>query len=123
MKPIINPWLIYFVNMLNPIRIFLIIGLIVLLCISIGLFEIWLEMECNEDDERSFYQICKKVLFGFIAMIVLFIAVPNKETAYTMVALKYVTPNNIETVGDTTKDVVDYITDQIDKIVNKKMIK
>lgn len=71
----------------------------------------------------AFIKFAKKVLFGFIAMIVLFIAVPNKETAYTMVALKYVTPNNIETVGDTTKDVVDYITDQIDKIVNKKMIK
>lgn len=38
---------------------------------------------------------------------------------YTMIVLDNVTTDNIQAIGKTGKDVVDYITDQIDKIVNK----
>lgn len=36
-----------------------------------------------------------------------------------MLTLDNVTTDNIQAIGKTGKDVVDYITDQIDKIVNK----
>lgn len=36
-----------------------------------------------------------------------------------MIVLDNVTTDNIQAIGKTGKDVVDYITDQIDKIVNK----
>lgn len=39
---------------------------------------------------------------------------------YTMLVLDNVTTDNIQTIGKTGKDVVDYITDQIDKVVNDK---
>lgn len=39
---------------------------------------------------------------------------------YTMIVLDNVTTDNIQAIGKTGKDVVDYITDQIDKIVNDK---
>lgn len=42
------------------------------------------------------------------------------ETIYTMAAVKEITPDNIQAIGKTGKDVVDYITDQIDKVVNNK---
>lgn len=45
---------------------------------------------------------------------------PNTETIYTMAVVNEITPDNIQTIGKTGKDVVDYITDQIDKIVNDK---
>ena len=35
-----------------------------------------------------------------------------------MLVLDNVTTDNIQTIGKTGKDVVDYITDQIDKVVN-----
>ena len=35
-----------------------------------------------------------------------------------MAVVNEITPDNIQTIGKTGKDVVDYITDQIDKIVN-----
>lgn len=38
---------------------------------------------------------------------------------YTMLVLENVTTDNIQAIGKTGKDVVDYITDQIDKVVNK----
>ena len=36
-----------------------------------------------------------------------------------MMVANEITSDNIQAVGKTGKDVVDYITDQIDKIVNK----
>lgn len=37
-----------------------------------------------------------------------------------MMVANEITSDNIQAVGKTGKDVVDYITDQIDKIVNDK---
>ena len=37
-----------------------------------------------------------------------------------MVVANEITPDNIQTIGKNGKDVVDYITNQIDKIVNDK---
>lgn len=53
-------------------------------------------------------------------MLYFFIAIPSKDTMYTMLVLDNVTTDNIQTIGKTGKDVVDYITDQIDKVVNDK---
>ena len=39
---------------------------------------------------------------------------------YTMLVLENVTTDNIQAIGKTGKDVVDYITDQIDKVVDDK---
>lgn len=39
---------------------------------------------------------------------------------YTMLVLDNVTTDNIQAIGKTGTDVVDYITDQIDKVVNDK---
>ena len=36
-----------------------------------------------------------------------------------MLTLNNVTTENMQTIGKTGKDVVDYITDRIDKIVNE----
>lgn len=52
-------------------------------------------------------------------MTIITIMTPNTETIYTMAVVKEITPDNIQAIGKTGKDVVDYITDQIDKIVNE----
>ena len=39
---------------------------------------------------------------------------------YTMIVLDNVTTDNIQAIGKTGKDIIDYITDQINKIVNDK---
>lgn len=59
----------------------------------------------------------KCVIISIISTIVLVI-VPSTKTIYTMVTVNELTSDNIQAVGKTGKDVVDYITDQIDKIVN-----
>ena len=65
---------------------------------------------------KSFMKKC--AIVSIISAVALVIT-PNTETIYTMAVVKEITPDNIQTIGKTGKDVVDYITNQIDKVVNK----
>lgn len=58
------------------------------------------------------------MIVSIVSAIVL-VVVPGTETIYTMAVVNEITPDNIQAIGKTGKDVVDYITDQIDKVVNK----
>ena len=51
---------------------------------------------------------------------ILTVLTPTTETVYTMMVVNEITSDNIQAVGKTGKDVVGYITDQIDKVVNNK---
>lgn len=124
MKPIINPWLIYLINLFDNLRVLLIITLILFGCITIGILLTWFicVVDCYMDDD--FIIACKKYLKKSIIWLfisgLLFITIPSKDTMYTMLVLDNVTSDNIQTIGKTGKDVVDYIVNQIDKIVNNK---
>ena len=43
---------------------------------------------------------------------------PSKETIYTIAVVDRLTPDNIDQIGKSSEDVVDYIVDKIDQIVN-----
>ena len=113
MKPIINPWVIYFANISDKfITLFAILGAICIIATLIICF-------AHIDQEGKVF-INKKTLIGGILFIIASIIIPSTETIYTLVAVNELTPNNIQAIGKTGKDVVDYITDQIDKVVNDK---
>lgn len=124
MKPIISPWLIYLINLFDDLKLLLIITLILLACITGGILLTWFFciIDCYEDD--NFIIKCKKYLKKSIVWLfinsLLFITIPSKDTMYTMLVLDNVTSDNIQAIGKTGKDVVDYIVNQIDKIVNNK---
>ena len=60
----------------------------------------------------------KKCAIVSVISAVTLVITPSTETIYTMAVVNEITPDNIQTIGKTGKDVVDYITGQIDKIVN-----
>lgn len=60
----------------------------------------------------------QKSVVGLIISALLVVITPSKDTMYTMLALDNLTTDNIQAIGKTGKDVIDYVTDQIDKIVN-----
>ncbi len=123
MKPIISPWLIYLIDLVDKFQVIINIALVVLgftiICLGIA----WLLFSMEYDKDDSIIVTCKKYLKKSIIWVVvsglLFAVVPSKDTMYVMLTLDNVTTDNIQAVGKTGKDVVDYITDQIDKIVNK----
>lgn len=115
MKPIISPWLIYFASRADNLTTFF--GVIAGICsiIAMGAFFAGL---AGYDEPFKFRKTIIKSIIGCVVMTIITIMTPNTETIYTMAAVNEITPDNIQTIGKTGKDVVDYITDQIDKIVN-----
>lgn len=115
MKPIISPWLIYFASRADNLTTFF--GVIAGICsiIAIGAFFAGC---AGYDEPFKFRKTISKSIIGCVVMTIITIMTPNTETIYTMAVVNEITPDNIQTIGKTGKDVVDYITDQIDKIVN-----
>lgn len=115
MKPIISPWLIYFASRADNLTTFF--GVIAGICsiIAIGAFFAGL---AGYDEPFKFRKTISKSIIGCVVMTIITIMTPNTETIYTMAVVNEITPDNIQTIGKTGKNVVDYITDQIDKIVN-----
>lgn len=109
MKPIISPWLIYFASRADALgTLFMIVTFIAFGICLIGFFD-----ECLTKNGFKLF-----ISIGIISAI-LTILIPTTETVYTMMVANEITPDNIQTIGKTGKDVVYYITDQIDKVVNK----
>lgn len=123
MKPIVSPWTIYLINLFGNLNGLLYVALILLGCTAVVLSVIWFfsSMDYKQDEEPIV--ACKKYLKKSVIWLcvssLLFTAIPSKDTMYTMLVLENVTTDNIQAIGKTGKDVVDYITDQIDKVVNK----
>lgn len=117
MKPIISPWLIYFASRADNLVTFL--GVIAGICGVIAMCALFAGLT-GYNEPFKFRKTISKLIIGCVVMTIITIMTPNTETIYTMAVVNEITPDNIQTIGKTGKDVVDYITDQIDKIVNDK---
>lgn len=117
MKPIISPWTIYFASRADNLTTFF--GVIAGICGSIAICAFFAGL-VGYNEPFKFRKTISKLIIGCVVMTIITIMTPNTETIYTIMVAKEITSDNIQAVGKTGKDVVDYITDQIDKIVNDK---
>lgn len=117
MESIISPWLIYFASRADNLVTFL--GVIAGICGVIAMCALFAGLT-GYNEPFKFRKTISKLIIGCVVMTIITIMTPNTETIYTMAVVNEITPDNIQTIGKTGKDVVDYITDQIDKIVNDK---
>ena len=124
MKPIINPWLIYLIDLFDNLKGLFSIALILLGCAAVILSIICFFSSMDYEQDEGPIVTCKKYLKKSVIWLcvssLLFTVTPSKDTMYTMIVLDNVTTDNIQAIGKTGKDVIDYITDQIDKVVNDK---
>ena len=117
MKPIISPWLIYSASRADNLTTFF--GMIAGICGVIAMCALFAGLT-GYNEPFKFRKTISKLIIGCVVMTIITIMTPNTETIYTMAVVNEITPDNIQTIGKTGKDVVDYITDQIDKVVNDK---
>ena len=108
MKPIISPWLIYFASRADAVGTLFLFAAIVAFAICLIGFD-----ALTKNGFKLFISI------GIISVI-LTVLTPTTETVYTMMVANELTSDNVQAIGKTGKDVIDYITDQIDKVVNDK---
>ena len=137
MEPIINPWIVYVINMFDNIYLVLLImivalaiALIVCMVYFMAVKDDMIEYEdrykktqlCNyKFTEEAFnkylekynlkinncVKIMKKIVVSLAIVIVLLILLPSRETMYTMFTLHYVTEDNIKMVGDSAHNNLD----------------
>ena len=103
MSPIISPWIFYFIGV--GVHIQVVAGIIAGLFILGLIFILMTESKFNK----------KMFIFGSLfALLAVFI--PGKETCYQMVAASICTPDNINTVVDGGKTLVDYIIESVNEV-------
>lgn len=109
MTPIISPWIFYLISLFNNIglicSVIFVIGIMALITAIIIVFVegLW----------NNYGKSIRKGFIACIAVAVLNCAIPSKETMYTMLVSSLVTYENVDTVGNTIKDSVDYIIDKV----------
>ena len=117
MKPIISPWLIYFASRVDSLKI---LAGCILVCCIIAICIAFIEGDIEYGSVLTHRSFMKKCAIVSVISAVALVITPSTETIYTMAVVNEITPDNIQAVGKTGKDVVDYITDQINKVVNDK---
>lgn len=115
MKPIISLWIIYFAELADSINMaFLFVAFIAFIIMAFAFIPYM-----DDKKDETLKQCLKKSFIWFCISVAIVVITPSKDTVYAMLVLDNVTSDNIQAIGKTGKDVVDYITDQIDKIVNE----
>ena len=117
MKPIINPWLFYLVDMIGNFQILsILIVLLIFLSFAIDIVKYEEVMdESDELDEVKVIKTIKKKVIVIALLITFAIFLPSKKTCYHMMIASQVTDNNIQKAEDTIKESVDYIFEKINE--------
>lgn len=113
MAPIINPWWFYAIETLNGLRdIFQIAGAVAIFVAGAYLL--------NSVFENEKVLIKKGWLTLGVICVLLGNLTPKQETCYKMLAASLMTPSNIEYVGETATDMIDYLVDSIDTLLEEE---
>lgn len=118
MKPVINPAVIYLINLMGSLRVALIVGAVIFMVLTIFCAINYVDCSEGSSEEskqsaKDFFRWSKRFLVCFVITVVLIAFVPSKDTCTEMLVASYVTPNNIDTGVEKTKELVDYIVDKI----------
>ena len=128
-NPIINPWLIYAINTINNISCVLFATVLlgtVGFIVGIIAYFMWRNdgyWSTDEDDvafDKKARLYLKRCGITLIIILLLNMVIPTKETMYTMIAMKYVTTENINGGIETVKSAVDYVLEKMDELHDSK---
>ena len=116
MKPIINPWLFYIVDLLDGLKTLCILAVPVLV-IVIGFLTVTIDdLGRGEEKELKSARRTRKIVIIFSILLLIVIPfIPSKETCYKMMVASQITDNNIQKAEDVIKSSVDYIFEKINE--------
>lgn len=115
MNPIIHPlWFYLFDVLTNLSTILLTVGIVS----AIFLIIFFIDTSIEKSVDIAIKTLKKYIIF-ILVVFLLNSLIPSQETCYTMMAASMVTPNNINTVGQTAEEIVDYIVDSVDQLLEE----
>ena len=94
MEPIISPWIIYVVDILDKLSIFARLMLLILTAAFIMVGMVYIEYDGDEDVR----ELLHKMKWAAIISVAVIVFIPDKETMLTMLAAQYITPDNLQAV-------------------------
>lgn len=115
MKPIINPWLFYLVDVIGNFKSAC-LGLLLIIAIGFGatlLIEVGGAADELELDEAKVIKTIKKIVVAGVLLITFDMLLPSKKTCYQMMIASQVTEENVKKAEDVIKDSVDYIFEKM----------
>ena len=119
MKPIINPLWFYLIGISENVACTfgIVGGLLITIGIIIGIVLLCEGWGMNEDMVKKILKVFKKAVIIGGLLVTVGNLIPSQDTCYKMMTAALVTPNNITAVGEAATDVVDYIVDSVDKLL------
>ena len=114
MEPIINPLWFYLIDTITSTKVIIVtLGSLLLFVLLFRSF-----MSNSVEDFTNFWkEKGKKGLLISLLLIILGCLIPGTETAYKMLIASFVTPDNIAVAGDSIYNIVDYIIESVDKLI------
>lgn len=103
MEPIISPWLVYALSLVNPL--ILILSVVAILAVTV-LVIFYTDYDCC--DERSSNEV--KVIWAvFIISTLLAIFIPSKNTLIAMYVANHVTPDNLSNAQEIITTLINQV--------------
>lgn len=123
MQPIIPNWIIYLIEISSSVELMLkiVATLSFLILVLCTIFYVACLYEVAEEEVlyKKFSKKCFKIFFAvFLISSTISMLIPDKEVLYMMLVNSFITPDNLNYIGGEAKDLVDYIFQQINNIVN-----
>ena len=109
-EPIINPWIFYWIDMLEPIK-----GLFLISCL-LGFGCVAFIAICGEDENiKNRYKKMKRISIFATIMLLFMTFTPTPKTATKMLVASQVTPANLQMVKNEAGEIVEKTTDLSDR--------
>lgn len=117
---IINPWWFYLSDIVESMDFVftLFAGFGAIICMILFFCSVGYAELAEEETIKENWRILKKCIITTMVLTLTAVIIPARDTVYKMLAASLVTQENIQIVGETATDVVDYIVEKIDEVVN-----
>lgn len=109
MEPIISPWVIYATHIIESVRVIAIVmavGYIAVLPL------LWVFEDMNGGDEK-FATFMLRQKWYLIVSVVLLVVIPTKEDILSMIALYYITPDNVQAVQGNVLEFIKQLSEAV----------
>lgn len=114
-EPIINPWIFYWMSVVDNLRSLLAFIGAVTFTITLWLCLDWIVEFCSnrcKNDSAKIQKIKSIACIGLVCSL-LFTFIPSEKTLTRMIVASYVTPQNIEIMQGEANKSVDYLINKI----------
>ena len=120
MNSIINPWVFYWISIVDNIRT-LLIAILIVLVIGEAIMSMCTMSDADlfsfkDKDVADEVKLCIKVAIATFVVAVLVCVTPDSDTCYKMLAAKMFTQDNINSATEYVTDVIDYAVDKVKEL-------